>query len=277
MENREENSLNPGKQLQELLKELYPFSQGKGSNFIFQIDNALKAEGELSDLIYNSTINYMMRRLIFTAEFLRRKCEKKNLGEDKFILELRNFIKENTRISSRNLERVLVLLRECLKARKKEIASSQKTRIHRGAKQRDERCYICGCQLDFERIEKFKSPEIEHLWPRSLGGLSEENNLKISCSKCNSNKRNYIDYSDFHYEEISIVSDEDDEHFSTEMTRQYELAIWAKSNFKCKICGKPASNVGKLKLSRINLDDSWHFLNIDAYCEQHSTLSKNLL
>jgi hypothetical protein len=54
------------------------------------------------------------------------------------------------------------------------------------------------------------------------------------------------------------------------MTREYEIALWAKSNFKCKICGKPASNVGKLKLSRINLDDSWHFLNIDAYCEQHA-------
>jgi 5-methylcytosine-specific restriction endonuclease McrA len=270
MANIEENSLNPGKQLQELLKELYPFSQGRSSNFIHQIDNALKSEGELSELIYNSTINYMMRRLIFTAEFLRRKCNKNNLGEDRFILDLRNYLKENTRIPTKNLERILVLLRECLKARKKEIAPSQKKHIHRRAKQRDERCYMCGCKLDFERTEKFNSPEIEHNWPRSMGGVSEEHNLQISCSKCNSKKRNYIDYSDFHYEEICIISDEDDDYFSTKMTREYEIALWAKSNFKCKICGKPASNVGKLKLSRINLDDSWHFLNIDAYCEQHA-------
>lgn len=69
MANIEENSLNPGKQLQELLKELYPFSQGRSSHFIHQIDNALKAEGELSELIYNSAINYMCVALYVLPNF----------------------------------------------------------------------------------------------------------------------------------------------------------------------------------------------------------------
>lgn len=277
MKDREKNisKLSPGQQLQFFLRQLYPTDSQEKTTFANSIDDALQANGEVAELIYNSTINYMLRRLINTASFIKRKCDRNNQPEEKFIVELRKFIQENLNLSNnQEIEKLHTLLRECLNVRKKEITPTRKKSIRKIAQTNNEKCYICGCELDYENEQKYNFAEVEHIWPQSMGGLSEGENLQICCLKCNKAKKNYVDSSDFHYEEISLVSDEAQQYFSTEMERRYELALWSKNQFKCLICKKPASYVGKLRFKRRNLEDSWHFINIDTYCDLHYSIKK---
>jgi 5-methylcytosine-specific restriction endonuclease McrA len=122
-------------------------------------------------------------------------------------------------------------------------------------------CYICGKSLTNEEAE------IEHMWPKAMGGTEKDHNLKVSCKHCNKYKQDYIDASDFHYEEICIAQEEGENSFSGNFKRLYKIALWAKNNYSCILCGTTAESVGRLKFVRKNSRDSWHFLNIDAYCE----------
>lgn len=271
----DENEINPGEELREVLKELFP-ADVKDNSFISKIDYIVQADGELIDLVYNSTINYLLRRLILTADFLKRQGEKDNRQNDVFITKLRAFLKDDMHFQEKHIGRISVLILECLDKRKKEVPSSTKDKIRKKAKNDNKPCYICGSELEFD-LKKERSHnlvQVEHKWPRAMGGASNDFNLEVACSTCNSKKSDYIDASDFHYEKICLVSDENDEYFSTEMKREYELALWAKREFKCSICGKTSSVGGKLKFARKNPNDSWHFLNIDIFCEKHSKTSK---
>jgi 5-methylcytosine-specific restriction endonuclease McrA len=281
---------NPGQQLRDFLKQIYPFDLDdinavENNFFVYKIDNALIAEGNFANLLYESSINYILRRLINTAEYLRRKYESDTFPPGKFLVELRRFITDHTRINSDDAEKIIALLNLCVEAKNKKLKPSRKKRIVRNAKSNNElSCYICGKALTSEEVEiktikenqtdnnlpNQEEVQIEHIWPRAMGGATEDFNLKISCSYCNNKKQNYIDASDFHYEQISLVSDKNDEFFSTELKREYKIAIWSKSNYSCSVCGKPALSVGRLNFGRLNPNDSWHFLNIEAYCDKHT-------
>lgn len=113
------------------------------------------------------------------------------------------------------------------------------------------------------------SIQIEHIWPKEMGGKDDDDNLKAACEQCNQSKQSYIDASDFHYEEICLITDKTDNNFETELNWQYRVALWAKNNYECVRCGKPAQYKGTLEFVRSNPNDSWHFLNIDTYCEDH--------
>ena len=260
---------NPGEQLQLLLKELYPPDSGAKPSFVSRLDDALMTAGDFAELVYNSCINYMVRRLITTAEYLRRRIDKQGLADPdrKLVVELRSFIREETTIPDRKGEKLLVLLLECLRVRNKEPTSKTKKRIRRVARSEGVRCYICGRELDFDQAG---SAVVEHIWPSAFGGANEDFNLGVSCSECNNSKASYIDASDFHYEEICLVGSKDDEHFPLELRRDYRVALWAKSHCKCIVCGRPASYLGELELCRRNPNDSWHFINVDAYCGKHA-------
>lgn len=288
------NDFNPGQQLRDFLKEMYPLDSDYINSadkkfFVDKIDDALIAEGGFTKLVYESSINYIVRRLINTAEYLRRKYESDKLSDTfppgKFLVELRRFLTDNTRIQSDDAEKILALLNLCVEAKNKQLKKSRKKRILRAAQSNNELCcYICGEALNSEEVEMENIEEIqikkdlqsqekvqiEHIWPRAMGGATEDFNLKVSCSLCNNKKQNYIDASDFHYEQISLISDKDDESFSIEFKKEYKIAIWSKSNYTCSVCGKPALSVGRLNFGRLNPNDSWHFLNIEAYCDKHT-------
>lgn len=260
---------NPGQQLQLLLREMYPPDSEDKASFVHRIDNGLAADGNFAELLYSSSINYMVRRLITTAEFLNRRCNKQGLPEPhrRLIIELRTFIRDETDIPHSATEKILALLVECLHVRQKQPTPMTKKRIKRLARDRSVRCYICGRELDYDELE---SVTVDHVWPNALGGKDEDFNLKAACPSCNRNKATHIDASDFHYEEICLVGDKEDDGFQPELCTHYRVALWAKSNYRCIICGQPAAYVGELQFARNNLNDSWHFINIDAYCGRHA-------
>jgi 5-methylcytosine-specific restriction endonuclease McrA len=283
------SNINPGEQLRQFLKALYPLDSPENSDeytrtFIFRIDESFMADGAFARLVYESSINYLVRRWINTAQYLYKKLQKEYSNDReyplRFIKELRKFIRDNTNLKSNDAEKLLVLLQDCLKVRnqKKRSKSKQllKGRILKKALEQNNnelRCYICGRVLREQEDDlTFKENknesnkleiEVEHIWPKTMGGATQDFNLKISCNQCNRMKQNYLDSNDFHYEKMSFS------FLENKIEKIDKIALWSKSQYSCSVCKKPASSVGTLNLGRINLNDSWHFLNIEAYCDEH--------
>jgi len=270
MANVELDELHPGQELQRLLKRLYPFDPMEKRSFVSIIDDALIAENAFSELVYNSCIDYMVRRLITTAQFLEGQYGPSCYPPGRFIVELRKFVRDYTNIPTDKIELVLTLLLECVKVADRKPGRETKKRILRNARRKGIRCYICGCELNFDDPLSPQRPEVEHVWPNSMGGPNSEPNLNVSCWSCNQHKANYIEASDFHYEEICLTSSKDDESFAEDLTGMYRVAIWAKNDYKCAECERPASHLGELAFARQEPNDSWHFLNVDAYCDRHT-------
>jgi hypothetical protein len=53
------------------------------------------------------------------------------------------------------------------------------------------RCYMCGRQLT-QKGDDVDRATVEHLWPLSLGGSSDEGNLIAACKKCNHGRENSV-------------------------------------------------------------------------------------
>jgi hypothetical protein len=277
---------NPGEQLQLILQKLYPFDPADHSSIFFHLDYALMGEGDMVRFTYDSCINHMVRRLITTAAFLKRRYDTDSFPSGRYIQEIRRHIRDFTRLPYQEIEKILTLLVECLKERDGKPAKTILTRLRKTSRSRGLFCYICGSEMDYEngdetddksriemddeQIEEIHNAfEAEHRWPKAMGGKNGEENLIGACARCNRMKKNYINASDFHYEEISLVSDFDDKNFSTEFKWTYRIAILAKNEYKCVICGKDAQIVGKLYFARRETSDNWHFFNIDTYCGNH--------
>ncbi len=259
----------PGEQLKQVFRKLIPFDHEMRHSFVSRIDDMLMADNDFTLISYESSINYLVRRFITTVEFIKRRYDPTQYPSERYIVEIRRFIRDYTRIPSSEIEKVLTILLACLELRDKTPTQSTKNRIKKKSNRRGGRCYICGTDMESEDDSHIHRVEVEHKWPRTLGGLNDDSNLFASCRKCNERKQDYLDASDFHYEEISIVSDQDDTDFSKDLKWEYRVALWAKNDFKCVVCNKPASLLGELQFSRKEPNDSWHFLNIDAYCDKH--------
>jgi len=261
------SDINPGEELQNFLTQLYSSQAG---DFLQRVDYDFMSDGDLYDLFFSSCINYILRRLITTAEYFRRKYPAGNYGEYRHREELRQYLRDYTRYKDKQIDDLLVLLNRCLSACDDEPTPHQKTGIKKQARQKGYHCYICGEELDYEIDNEYLSASVDHAWPRSMGGLSQASNLRVACRRCdNQNKKDFIDASDYHYEEISLVSASYDEYKSRERNRHYEVAVFAKTQFKCAVCDAPAHRVGTLHIGRKEPSDSWHFLNLVAYCSKH--------
>lgn len=262
---------NPGEQLREMLCEIYPFDKNEKSSFVSRVDKAFISEGELAYTIYISTMNYMLRRLVTTAEYIKRTSS----GDSSiYVSRIRRYIHDHTKFPSNKVEPILSLLISSIEARNKVISTTKKRKIKSEAKNQGLKCYICGREMTFEandNNEKRTNAEVEHIWPRALGGASNEGNLTVACERCNKIKEDFIDAEDFHYEEICLVTDNEMEDFFIDFPWYYRVAVLAKSNFECVVCGQPAKHHGELQFERRDPSDSWHFLNIDAYCYKHSS------
>lgn len=251
---------NPGEELRAFLSSSY--SQ-KPSDFLRKMDNDLMCDGEFEQLVYDSCLNYMLRRLIKTAEYYRRK------HPSDWRMKLKSFLRDHTRLRT-GIDELIRLLGICLEAMDDEPTANLKKQIHRQARESGHGCYLCGEPIDHQKIEPYLAPTVDHFWPRGVGGASGRPNLRLAHQKCNNElKQDYIDASDYHYEQICAVSSPGDQGFTQEIKPVYEMAVLAKSGFECSVCRQPAYRVGPLKLGRRNPADSWHFLNLEAYCESH--------
>ena len=271
---------NPGELLKDVLAELCPYDSSKQQSYSYGFDELLGEEGELERLIYDSTLNYLLHRLITAAIYIRKSYFETTQDEGIYWAELRSYLVEKTRIPNSAIERVLILLHRCVLEGMREPSPGAKRAVRRKAKQDNLKCYICGRDVLHDRVDvsqdtRKENSEIEHIWPRSLGGSNKQWNLAISCTRCNELKRNHIDASDFHYEHVCASTDETMQDFRTDFNWVSRIPVLARSRFRCAVdgCKNSAQVYGGLDLVRLDNKDTYHFLNVLAFCSDHAPWS----
>ena len=272
----ENTSVGPGSDLRDAIKRV--FEKRIEQSFLSKIDECIGADGDFVDLVYQSSINYLTRRVIRTALYIETKAKSAGRSEDQIITETRAMIRSllnsepypSYKEYDLEVEKILFLARDCVIAIARDLSSGLKNQVRRSAqsKARQPKCYICGTPLDFTTSGNANSAEVEHIWPQSLGGAAAEHNLAIACRECNQRKQSYLDHADFHYEHFVISKDEGDSGFAEEFKREYKIALWARNNYCCSMCDAPASQMGRLSFLKRDESDTWHMLNVDVYCDR---------
>jgi hypothetical protein len=256
--------INPGRVLYDLLCNIVPHDNS--TPVLAEIDAIFKDNGRFSTLSYESAIGYAFRRLLTYAIFMSRR--EKTQGENELLDYLRGYLTSETNFPNEYHEKICILLVECIKAREKRVSNSMRKEMLQPVQTNGALCYICGCELTLSEGQR-NTAIIEHIWPRAMGGSSTKDNLSISCMDCSEKKNDYVNYFDYHYEKISMISHIEEKNFNSDFNSTYRIAVWTKNLFKCGLCGKPSTEVGKLDFSRINSNDHWHFLNIITKCCNH--------
>lgn len=270
---------NPGQELQSALERLYPFDPAKT---IEMIDHDFMSDGEISQVARKSAVNYVLRRLITTAEHHRRKFPVDKFGEARYVVEFRKFLRDFTRYKPKDIEKIVEVISRCLLVSDHNISDGRRNQMKKSVREQNLKCYMCGgdmaattADLEPESRDKTAMSNLltaDHVWPRSMGGLSEEINLRAACARCNTERQNTIDAYDAHYEEMSFLAVHYEDYEEKEKRRKFEIAVFAKTNFTCYLCKNPAARIGKLFVGRIEPSDSWHFMNLAAYCSIHRPL-----
>ncbi|MEI7512942.1 MAG: HNH endonuclease [Candidatus Uhrbacteria bacterium] len=261
---------NPGEILRDYLMKMYPMSQ---SGFLFQIDRDFKDSEPILDAFYWSFINYLLRRFVVVATYHYRMYPPENYGEQYYKEELTRYFTKNTRYQKSQVKLLVNLLWDCMYFANKELSNSDKSRIRTRDQREGNRCYICGIDLEYNNQASNLYPSIDHKWPRMFGGMDRDDNLTSMCPRCNNAlKKDYIDWSDYHFEEIALPS-LDMRDFRRQARRNrpqelslFEAAILAKNDYACSMCGDKAYKIGELLIDRISENDAWHFLNLQTYC-----------
>lgn len=259
-------TINAGQKIRGFIEEKYPDT----TNFIENIDGDFNMDGALSETLYSSTINYTLRRLIGVAQFTHRTYEA--YGDGRIRIELRKYFQRLTQFSEKDINFLIPLFIECIHNSDDDFNETEKTTAKHQIAKYKWGCFICGRELDMTKNStSYLAGTADHKWPRALGGESIPENLRYACKDCNTKyKRDFLDYSDFHYEHIVFVIESYSKYLSSSRNRNYEAAIFAKSDFCCVYCNQPAYRVGELFIGRDNLSDSFHFFNLSAYCAAHN-------
>lgn len=261
---RDALDLNPGQKIKAFLEnEYHPNNQ-----FLSKIDSDLCFDNELLETMYQSTLSYTLRRLVCSAHFIQRTYQQH--GDGRVKSELRSYLKNYTRYAYSKIDMLVSWLLECVINSKDDFNNSHKKIARKQVEHYNWNCYICGREMELaaER-DVYNSITADHNWPRMLGGESEIGNLRFACKDCNNKyKKDFLNYSDYHYEQITFVVNSYT-NYQEAKNRSYEAAVFAKTNFCCIICNQPAYKIGELFIGRNDLSDSFHFFNLSAYCSIH--------
>ena len=268
----------PGYKLREVLEEIFPY-QPQNSNFIFKIDRSINADENFALLSYYSSLNYLIRRLIVGADFIKRKYNIEGLPAEKYLGEIKKYIYTTYNFPPTKVEDIYDLIVESVTERNRKLSQAKKDAVLKAGKSRDLGCYICGKELIYDKRGYPENhpdiAEVEHLWPKSLGGSNELFNLEVCCFQCNKGKANHIDVADYHYEKFFVIKDRSDVDFFSDFHRSFIVASHLRNDCKCIRCNKLAIHQNRLYLNRRDSSEGWHMLNIDSYCSKHITSSND--
>jgi NAD-dependent SIR2 family protein deacetylase len=195
----------------------------------------------LPELLYNSTIIMMMRRLLANGEWYRNRYENTNFEpEEKFEKE---YLRYYLSFSAGDARQLATLIFRALDSSRQKISITTRRKIKAHGERQQMPCEICGREIDYQTEENPPNKfSIDHIWPSSLGGTSEESNLRIACKICNDYRQNTVNTADSHYEHMHVHIEEDDESFLNQFDNRFRLAVLMKTDSTCEYCGKPVAS-----------------------------------
>ncbi len=183
----EVDEYNPGEELQRLLKKIYPPDTEGRTSFIQRIDSGLRAEGDFAELVYDSCINYMVRRLITTAEYIRDMRREGRPDPDRRFGQSFRISFAQTELFSKATERSLV----CCEVRSVRNSSNGQYQERIRAEDR-----IGACDVTYvdepDLLTRTRASGAQ--WPTRCAA-SQDLNLRVACPSSKS-KADFVDASD---------------------------------------------------------------------------------
>lgn len=223
---------------------------------------------ELEDFLLRSTALMVLRRLIWNASWYENRFgESRAIRFEKdYLLGVLGFIRQDRLLISK-------LVFEALDASKKNISLGLFRNLKKQARNRSQCCEMCGCTIDYDTNGLPNSFSLDHIWPQSLGGLSEESNLRVACNDCNSRRQNIVEASDVHYEHFHVKTDwspDPTDSFWAQFKNEFRMAALLRSAFQCEICGESVESMeGGPDFVPRDRDENLHIFNVQVQCKRH--------
>jgi len=131
-------------------------------------------------------------RLVQAARSLRIGTggENRRTDDPSYLRDLKKLLRESILIPQNVVDQTMRLSVAAAQAAASSINGTTRKRMLQEAKNRNTGCYLCGCELDFDLQHPTRKFELEHIWPNSYGGDSDETNLLPVCHGCNQQKGN---------------------------------------------------------------------------------------
>jgi len=148
---------------------------------------------------------------------------------------------------------------DCAKAGRQLIAPTTRRNIDRETRVRanEVACYVCGIGLS-------KGYPIDHIWPRSLGGVSGEENLLPICEPCNTRKKDRIGWDVFGvvFDHAFMGQTEEGSRLAEmALQRRAATALAERNAFTLKEAFVLLGPVGIRERIDSDIDDPWFFNN----------------
>jgi 5-methylcytosine-specific restriction endonuclease McrA len=234
---------------------------------------------DLEGFLFRSTILMLVRRLIWNAAWY----EERYPGDRIAVIETfeRDYLLGNFGFNRRERRELSKLVFDSLDASRRKIPKGVEQKLLNSAKENQQRCQLCGRNIDYsiDRNDEL-SYSLDHIWPQSLGGESEEWNLQVTHKRCNSKRQDIADVSDAHYEHFHVKhnwSSDERDSFWKELNWQFRIAAAMKADFTCEICKNPEQideSDGELYFSLMNRDENFNIFNIQVTCYEHLRLPR---
>ncbi|MCP4696845.1 MAG: HNH endonuclease [Gammaproteobacteria bacterium] len=143
-------------------------------------------KAELIDFFHQLTTVNLAGRLVIGGTSI---LEQFNIDNPQFECKLRIFLRKNLEIPHHLIDETYRFVHRSVQASQENISDTSRRKFKKWAKTKHARCYLCGVGLDFDNANSPISFTCDHIWPRSYGGNSIEDNLLPACESCNSKKK----------------------------------------------------------------------------------------
>jgi hypothetical protein len=224
---------------------------------------------DLEDFLKRSTALMVLRRLLWNAEWYQTRFVHDEISimrfEKDYLLGVYGFGPEGRR-------ELGILVFKAVEASKKDIPPGLWNRLREQASRLNTRCQLGGCEIDYDADNPppQQSFSLDHIWPQSLGGSSEIQNLRVACRDCNSKRQNLAEPCDAHYEHFHVKTERSGGNFLSELDKNFRMAALLRADFRCQMCDKPVDIMeGGLDFLQEKRDENYHMFNILVACRSH--------
>lgn len=198
----------PGEDLWLALRGLYVHGpDGFQGNDLFAATRWAEPSGALAHFFTDVTLSLAAYKIIKAGKRIEAEdgLEGNALhthdGEELFLQRMRGYLVENLGISfsdSGGLRVIPDLALRSLRVSRNEIGDTTRTRALAEATIGGRICcYCCGADMLFRMGNSRNNIPLDHIWPRSLGGVSTEANLLPICEDCNGAKTDRLSWGVF--------------------------------------------------------------------------------
>lgn len=265
--------LTPGERLFNWILDTYKQRRASEDSWIHALSTNFDIDPyQFEDYLMRSSGFMLLRRLLWNASWYERQYGYVGKYELIVIFE-RYYLRDVLGFSGTEVRSLSRLTFNAVEESQRDITSGLFHSLKGKYRLSDQGCQLCGVAIDYNSSDQDNSFSLDHIWPQSLGGTSDEWNLRVACRLCNSKRKNFVEASDTHYEHFHVkrVRATDEAGFLTELNWDFRMAALLRAGFACEICGKDVDKMdGWLDFLQRNRAESYQMFNIMVACKTHN-------